>query len=163
MVKSWQPSIRAAYSRSAGIALKNPERINMVEGIPIAVKIKITDKKLSISPSFLIIINSGMMAALSGSMIPLKKTIYSSVFPLNTYRLIAYDAIEPNSNTKTIEKAVTMTLLIKNVLNPISTQTRLYDEKSGLVGRANGCWRISRVGFNDDITILKSGYAIKIT
>ena len=76
---------------------------------------------------------------------------------------MAYDAIEPNSSTNAIEDTVTIMLLIKKVLNPISIQTRLYEEKSGLAGKANGCWRISRVGFNEDMTILKSGYAIKIT
>ena len=46
-------------------------------------KIKITDKKLSIRPSFFIIINNGIIAAFNGSIMPLKKIMYKKVFPLN--------------------------------------------------------------------------------
>ena len=54
-----------------------------------------------------------MIAAFSGSMMPLRKNMYTSVLPRKLYREMPYAAMEPSSTTKTMEMAVNRTLLKK--------------------------------------------------
>jgi hypothetical protein len=134
-----------------------PDRINTVEGSPIAIKIKMIERWVSMRPRFLISKNRGMTATFRGSMIPLKKSMYIQVRSLYLYLETPYEAMEPRRITNAIEINVTNMLFLKYNAKPRSTQTILKFSNNQFSGKPKGFAKISRVVLKEEIIMLKRG------